>query len=105
LKGKDLDHGTIQFIPMDQGNSPSGGVIQNGKYHLQGKQGLRPGKYRVLISSGDAKQPDPAGAPPGESGPPAKERIPPKYNVASEKDPVTVEVKQGQENKFDFPIN
>lgn len=103
LKGKSLDQGTIQFIPLDESGSPSGGIIQDGKYHLEGRQGLRPGKYRVVISSGDPNQPDPEG-PPGESGPPAKERIPSRYNVASEKNPVTVEVKEGQKNEFNFPI-
>jgi hypothetical protein len=40
---------------------------------------------------------------PGESGPPAKERIPPEYNRDSEKKPVIREVAAGS-TQIDFDI-
>src|SRR5262245_21371388 len=53
FKGKPLDQGTIQFLPMDGQDTTSGGAIAYGKYTVAKKDGLKPGKYRVVISSGD----------------------------------------------------
>jgi hypothetical protein len=99
FNGKLLDKGTIEFHPEDKGASFSGAPIADGKYEIPAMKGLLPGKYKVMISSADAVlKEDPA---PGESGPPAKERIPEKYNVKSTE---IVEVKKGVPNVFDFDI-
>jgi hypothetical protein len=98
FKGAPLDQGTIRFQSAE---AAGGSVIQNGKYVIPGKQGLKPGSYTVSISSGDTGKAVDTTAPPGESGAPAKERIPDEWNVNSKK---TVEVKAAGPNKFDFDI-
>jgi hypothetical protein len=101
FKGQPLDQGTIQFVPTEGQDTTSGNLINQGKYTVPKKQGLKPGKYRVLISSGDPKQHAPPEELPGAPFPVAKERIPREYNTASKQ---IVEVKKGNPNKFDFNI-
>ena len=102
FKGAPLDQGTIQFIPTEADGTPGGSPITNGNYSIPSEQGLKPGKYRILISSGD---PGTAETPavPGESGPPAKERIPPEYNRNSEQKPVIREV-SADSDEINFDI-
>ena len=103
LNGKNLDHGTITFISPGDGGSTASAAIVNGAYKIDQAQGLVPGKYRVSIDSPDGKTPDPSSdAPPGPSGNFASvNRVPAKFNRESK---VEVEVKKGEENKFDFQI-
>lgn len=101
FKGQLLDKGTIAFHPQDTsgGATFEGSTITNGQYEVPAKQGLLPGKYKVVISSPDATaKADPL---PGESGPLAKDRIPPEFGTAGNK---VVEVKKGGPNVFDFDI-
>jgi hypothetical protein len=101
FKGKPLDQGTIQFIPADGQDTTSGNLINQGSYVVEKKQGLKPGKYKVVISSGDPKVNAPPEEAPGAPFPLAKERIPREYNTATKQ---VVEVKKGEPNKFDFNI-
>src|SRR5262249_31068618 len=99
-KKQPLDQGTIQFLPTAEGQPSMGlALITHGEYRLPAPQGLEPGSYRVVISSGDRVEK--AEAAPGESGPPAQERIPPEYNRDSTR---TVQVTAGGDNRFDFDI-
>lgn len=78
FKGSPLDQGTIQFTPKS-GSSFGAAEIKNGEYVIPVEGGLSPGTYEVRVSSGDSTAP--ASEPlPGESGPPAKERIPEEFN-------------------------
>ncbi len=102
FQGAPLDSGSIQFMPADTAGQFGGGaVITNGEYKIPEQQGLPVGKYKIVISAGDPSQPVPEGQMPGETGPPAKERIPEEYNVKSDK---VVEVVTDKENVFDFAI-
>jgi hypothetical protein len=101
FKSEPLDQGTIQFIPTDGQDTTSGGMIHQGSYTVEKMKGLKPGKYKVVISSGDPKESAPPGELPGAPFPVAKERIPTDYNRASKQE---VEVKKGGPNKFDFTI-
>ncbi len=96
FRGQPLDRGTIQFVPVTgaQGTN-SGAVILKGKYAVPRDSGLLPGRYRTLISSGEPQR---IGVKRGR----AKERIPAKYNSRSR---VTIEVKEGQANTFEFTID
>jgi hypothetical protein len=102
FKGKPLPQGTIQFDPDPAGADARMAVtsIQAGQYDFPRASGLKPGTYKVIISSS-------AGAkvkedePPGESTEPSRERIPPDYNTATKQ---KVEVKAGGPNQFDFKI-
>ncbi len=108
LKGADLADGTITFRPIE-GTSPAGmpsttggAVIANGVYSIVAESGLVPGKYKVLLSSGDGITPDNADEMPGPSGNfVSKDRIPPEYNVKSK---VEIEVTEEGDNVFNFDI-
>src|SRR5262249_12614414 len=101
FKGQPLDQGTIQFIPSEGQDTTAGGLIQQGKYTVEKAKGLKPGKYQVVISSGDPKEHAPPGELPGAPFPVAKERIPREYNSETKQEVV---VKRGVPNKFDFSI-
>jgi hypothetical protein len=101
FKGQPLDQGTIQFLPAEGQDTTSGGSIQQGKYTVEKLKGLKPGKYKVVISSGDPKQHAPPEEAPGAPFPLAKERLPKEYNTASKQEAV---VKKGVPNTFDFTI-
>ena len=81
----------------------SGAMINNGAYHIPREKGLLPGTYHLEINA-----PDNAGPPvmarntPGGPGiPVAAERIPPEYNINSNK---TIEVTTDGDNHFVFDI-
>lgn len=98
--GQPLDQGSIQFEPAADQPTFSGAPIEAGKYLLPSENGLAPGVYRVRISSAAPVAAAPVAAP-GESGPPAKDRIPAKYNAETT---LQAEVKKDGENKFDFDL-
>ncbi len=101
-QGKPLDQGVITFLPADS-TLPSGGgaMIQEGQYSIPAKQGLLPGRYKVMVASSDPKNrtPDPD-SPPGYL-PVAKDRILPKYNVQTI---LGAEVTTDGPNKFNFEV-
>ena len=100
LDGQPLNDGTIQFAPKDPAGVSSGAVITNGTYSISAEQGLPAGTYIVRIS---APEGGPVDVEPGGDATEtyATERIPAEYNTDSQH---TVEVKPGEENTFDFPI-
>ncbi len=104
LDGMPLDSGSIRFTSLgDQKLLVSGALIQDGRYNIPEKKGLRPGAYRVQINSPDLKAPPvmvPA-TPSGPSFPVPPERIPAEYNVDSKQ---TVEVTAAGDNHFVFDI-
>jgi hypothetical protein len=93
--------GSINFTPTEGQATAGGAVISNGKFSVPRDNGLLPGKYRVAISS-PAGGDRPAPALPGEAPPPAKELIPPEWNINSKQ---TIEVKKGGANSFPFEID
>jgi len=103
LKGQNLDQGTITFVSAGGDGAQASVGITNGQYALDEAKGLKPGKYRVSIDSPDGKTPDPSSdAAPGPSGNfSSVNRIPAKYNTASQ---LEVEVKKGEPNVFNFTI-
>lgn len=100
-KGKPLSQGNIQFIPEGVPGAATGVAnVDNGKYEIPKRGGLKPGTYKVVISSAAGTKVK-EGEAPGESGPPPKELIPPEYNVNTKQ---KVEVKPAGPNQFDFTI-
>src|SRR5262245_15145756 len=58
VKGKPVDEGMIDFIPVGGASTgskytKSGAVIKDGKYTIPRNQGLIPGEYKVSISAPD----------------------------------------------------
>jgi hypothetical protein len=104
LDGQQLDRGSIRFTSeAGQKLLVSGALIKEGQYNIPLEKGLLPGKYRVQITSPDLDAP-PVMTPPTDAGPgtPVQpERIPPEYNVKSDK---TVEVTTDGDNLFVFEI-
>ncbi|MEQ1830456.1 MAG: hypothetical protein ABL921_31145 [Pirellula sp.] len=101
LKGQPLDEGVIEFAST---SSKSGTLIKNGAYDIPRDQGLVPGTYKVIITSGDGRTP--ADSPDGLPGPTganivSKDRIPAEYNTKSNQE---VNVSSTAKNKFDFAI-
>jgi hypothetical protein len=106
LDGTPLDQGQIQFEPQPaaEGAVNAGAAIKNGKFELAAPGGLRPGNYRVAITSKNAEAlpSDPIKAMEAASKPtPAAERIPAQYNSATT---LKAEVKAEGPNTFDFAL-
>jgi hypothetical protein len=106
LKGQPLDEGFIEFHPLgeapkDQLVTRSGAMITGGKYLISQAEGLVPGQYRVVISSGDTSAPLEGDGGPGPKSIFSKERIPADYNSATRQ---VVEVKPDGSNTFDYVI-
>jgi hypothetical protein len=96
FQGKPLDQGMIQFYPAEGQATFSGGEIKDGRYMLPPEFGLAPGKYHVRINSPEGSVP--AGSVEMVA---VKERIPAKYNSETT---LTAEIKESEENEFDFEI-
>lgn len=104
VDGTPIPNGSISFEPLSSGGLGSGAMIQSGKYSIEQKDGLPPGKYRVRITGNDGKQfASSPGTLPGDEDMPAetKELVPAEWNASSDKD---IEVTDGGPNQFDFPI-
>lgn len=105
LDGAPLDQGSIHFESVDGGNAVNtGAVIENGKYAIPAKNGLKPGKFKVAISSAptEATITDPQEAMNAASAakPPAN-RIPPQYNNQTT---LEATVTESGPNSFDFDL-
>ena len=95
--GQALPFGTIEFT---SGRAVGGGSISRGSYDIPAEHGLPPGVYQVTISA--IRSPNVTPGPPGPDAKDAgEEMLPPEFNVKCDK---TVEVKRGENNKFDFDI-
>ena len=106
LKGQPLDQGLINFTPISGDRATQeGSLIANGAYKIDRAHGLMPGKYRVIITSGDGRTPHDAAPdqPPGPTGANiiSKDRIPPDYNTNSKQE---VDVTEKGPNVFNFDI-
>ena len=104
LDGVPLDNGWIRFTSLEREKLlASGAVIQNGRYSIPVQKGLRPGSYRVEMSSPDLDAPPVMvrDTPNSMGIPAAPERIPPEYNAKSEQ---VVEVTTDGDNHFVFDI-
>ncbi|MCI0377385.1 MAG: hypothetical protein L0215_07255 [Gemmataceae bacterium] len=101
LDNKLLAKGSIAFNPIDGTPGPGGGGVINkeGKYEI--KQGLRPGKYQIVIRSTiETKRPVRDTVIPSEIVPAEESVIPEQYNAKSI---LFREVRPGA-NVFDFPL-
>ena len=106
LKGQPLDQGQIRFEPISGDRSTmEGAPIANGEYKIDRAHGLMPGKYKVILTSGDGRTraDAPPDEPPGPTGANiiSKDRIPPDYNVNSKQE---VEVTDKRANVFNYEI-
>jgi hypothetical protein len=103
LDGVPLDSGSIRFSSTGEKMVAAGSMIRDGEYSIPAAKGLPPGTYRLEITSPDNDAPpvvyrDASGGP---GIPTQPERIPPEYNINSQK---TVEVTGEGDNHFEFTI-
>src|SRR5262245_1372294 len=105
VDGAPLEKGSISFQPAQDQRTSSGGVVSGGKFTVPRDKGLAAGKYLVVVNAPmqavNGKVPT-ADAMPGEPPPPAKERIPPEWNSASEH---TIELNPKGPFVFSFDIS
>lgn len=105
LDGTPLDQGTIHFKPNDVKALYATGEIVAGKYSIAGAVGPQSGKYRIEITSPEggprATSDDPVKAMELASAPPAKERVPERYNAKSE---LTADVPVAGSNALNFDL-
>jgi hypothetical protein len=106
LEGKPLNDADsmIMFEPIDGQDTRGGVKIVNGEYALERRDGLKPGQYLVRITSAAGGVPaneEEAAAPGGSTNILSMDRIPPEWNVRTDKQ---IEVKADGDNQFDFAI-
>ncbi|MBX6312628.1 MAG: hypothetical protein IRY99_06865 [Isosphaeraceae bacterium] len=105
LDGKPLKSGLITFVPTGPDIPTQGAAaIVEGEYSIPRAQGLVPGKYKVVVSSGGGtpeQKVDTVADMPGMPPVPAKEAIPPQYNANSI---LEANVTAGGKNEFDFSL-
>lgn len=103
LNGVEIEEGSIQFIPVEGNTGPAaGGIIRNGKYHIDRANGVAVGKNRVELRAfgpSGKKIQDPT-APPGVFTDSRIQVFPPEFNDNST---VVKEIQPGS-NAIDFPI-
>jgi len=105
LAGAPLAEGTILFAPLDGQGSQANVFVTAGKFTVERKDGLLPGKYLVRVSSADKKtgvDESEAGGPGGSANITFFDLIPADWNVAS-KQQVTVEADGPNAFKFAVP--
>jgi hypothetical protein len=104
LEGAPLDGGSIRLTSVGTERvSATGAMIQNGTFRIPAEKGLPPGTYHVEINAPDVNAPPIiARETPGGPGIPIQpDRIPPEYNIDSDK---TVQIAADSENHFAFDI-
>jgi hypothetical protein len=105
LVGEPIQDGTIQFKPLDKQDTEQGAQIVKGEYKIVRNQGLKPGRYLVMISCGDpgksVNDPDFAPGPSGGRNVMAVDRVPEDWNIHSKQE---IKVESSGTNKFNFDI-
>ena len=104
VKGVPLKEGTITFAPLDGQGSQANLFIVDGKFKVESKLGLLPGKYQIRISAADKKtsvNEEEAGGPGGSANITFFDMIPAEWGAASKQEAV---VKGDGENVYKFEI-
>ena len=103
VDGKPVPNGSIGFEPLVAGGVGSGAVITDGKYSIDKKDGLPPGKYRVRITGDDGQNFGVSeGKMPGDEIMPArKSLVPESWNAKSKHE---IDVTDQGPFVFDFQI-
>ena len=101
LDGGPLPKGAIEFHPQD-GGVQSGGLINAGHYSIAARDGVTPGKYKVVIYDTYDTPPLPKGFMPGDDLPkPPPSKVGPEWNSKSDH---IIEIKKEGPFKFNFDI-
>lgn len=101
MDGKPIPYGNIEFAPAEGQPTNLSLEIKDGKFAVDAKGGLAPGKYIVRFQGFDGPMPPPGDAPGTYIGPVPKVIVPNKYNAQSTE---TIVVKPGEKNEFTFAL-
>ena len=107
LNNQPLKNGIVMFEPLEGQGTGSTAMLEEGQYSIPQEGGLKAGKYRVRITSGDGKtavNPVDPNEPPGPGGGSniiSKELVPASWNTQSKQE---VTIKAEGENTFNFDI-
>jgi hypothetical protein len=101
-RGQPLDQGAIVFLPDDPSLGASGGaMVKHGRYRIPARDGLLPGRYKVMITSADPGRAPHPEAVPGAPGPLSRDRVHSKFNAQTV---LVAEVTATGPNTFDFDV-
>ncbi|MCA9249222.1 MAG: hypothetical protein KDA42_19000 [Planctomycetales bacterium] len=101
-RGQPLEQGHITFLTTGPSSGPvCGAVIRDGKFDIPTAKGLKPGAYRVAISSPGGEAPQTPEEIAAGASARALEMLPPKYNGETT---LTAEVTAAGPNQFDFHL-
>ena len=101
IDGRLIPYGNVEFVPADGQPTSVSMEIKDGKFAMDKKGGLAPGKYIVRIQGYDGPPPPPADNTEAPLANQPKIIVPPKFNAAS-KETATVTV--GDKNEFTFAL-
>jgi hypothetical protein len=106
LEGQPLKEGSIQLLPLENQDTQTGSAIVDGKFTIEKRDGLKPGKYMVRITSGDGVTPansneEEAAGPGGSTNIVSVDRIPADWSDQSKQQ---IEIKAAGDNVFKFEI-
>lgn len=103
LAGQPIKEGSIRFYPQDGQDTETGCQISNGKFALERKDGLKPGKYLIRVTAGDGKTPadEEAAGPGGGTNIVSVDLIPPDWAESSTQ---KVEVKADGKTELSLSI-
>ncbi|MGD9645931.1 MAG: hypothetical protein AB7U73_09470 [Pirellulales bacterium] len=117
LDGRPLDEAAIVFVPLGEGRRKTGAAVVAGRYQIDARDGLRPGRYRVefvdqpafaLPNSATVQSGPVSASPPVHTATQARREdrpprrvLPARYTIAS---PLTIEFEAGR-TVFDFALD
>lgn len=100
LDGRPLEHGVINFRPVEGNAAPgSGGVVIDGSFEIPADKGLRPGKYTVSIAAFKNTGRMVSDFP---DGPQRPERVPVQIKKT---DQLEATIGGGEENRLEFHLS
>lgn len=101
IDGKMIPYGNIEFVPADGQPTTVSMEIKDGKFAMDKKGGLAPGKYIVRIQGFDGPPPPPADIPGVSVVAQPKMIVPEKFGTSSKESAV---VKIDDKNEFTFAL-
>jgi hypothetical protein len=102
IDGKMIPYGNIEFVPAENQPTTVTLEIKDGKFTVDQKGGIAPGKYTVRVQGFDAPPPPPGDAPGvSPTGPMPKTIVPEKFGAMS-KEQVTI--KAGDKNELTIEL-
>jgi hypothetical protein len=101
IDGRPIPHGNIEFVPSESQPTTVTLEIKDGKFSVEQKGGLAPGKYIIRVQGMDGPPPPPGDIPGNPTGPMPKSIVPDKYGPQSTE---TITIKAGDKNELTIAL-